>query len=205
MPRGNGGPRGLPGLIIPRSAVGPYDDFFDGSTFNPKWTLSGTSPGPVVSGGHVSFSTLAQSRYITQSGLSIPSSARLYARITGLSAQGGMIGIFMLDSSGNGVACSQYNGPSATYTWTITTYAYNSTGQSTAVGGSDFWLRLRKSGTSYYVATANHDATRSFDLQPYGTESTAITNASTVSQIGFGQMYTGSYTVNLEEFRYLPS
>ena len=204
MPRGNGGPRGVAGLTIPRNNVGPYDDFFNGQILNPKWVLSGSSPGPTVSGGAVSFSSLFQGRYITQNGLTIPSVFTIYARLSAISTQAAMIGIFMLDSSGNGVGCSQYNGPSATYSWTVRAYAYNATGQSTPNATADHWLKLRRNASNFYVSTATHDATKTFDKQPYGAEALALADASTISQIGFGQMFTGGpFTATLEEFRAL--
>ena len=189
------------------NAIGQYDDLFDGSGLDPKWTISGTSPGPVVGSGAVTFSALGSGRYIRQTLPSSLTNMTLYARLSALSTTGAMSGLFATDSTGVGVGFSTYNSPNGSYLWNLTTgTVYSSTGPSLAIQNVDMWLRLRKAGSNWYGATAAHDSSKTYLGQAYSSETTALSNGATIARIGFGSFIGGgAVTATLEEFRMVPA
>lgn len=204
MPRGNGGPRGLAGLRIPLF-VNPYDDTFDGSSLNSKWTLSGTSPGPSVASGACTFSALGSGRHIKQLLAGTFTNFTLYARLSALSTTSAMSGLFATDSSGVGVGWSTYNSPNGTYLWNLAAgTVYSTTGPSIGIQNVDMWLRLRKAGSNWYGATAAHNSAQTYLGQSYSGETSALSNGAGITTIGFGSFIGGgSVTATLEEFRFV--
>lgn len=97
-----------------------------------------------------------------------------------------MFGPMVIDSSGNGIGFSPYDDEKA-YIWNLSSYEYGSTGASmwwTAkdhFAGQPHWLRIRKSGTTYY-ASASRDGRR-WSPEISGTW------GGTVDRIGFGKFY----------------
>jgi len=204
MPHGNGSPRGVAGFRTAQ-IINPYDDTFDGASLNSKWLLSGTSPGPSVSSGAVSFSAMGSGRYIRQLLQSTMTNMTLYARVSALSSSNAMTGLLATDSAGTGVGFSAYNSPNGCYLWNVSSGVYSSTGPSIGIVNPDMWLRLRKSGTSWYGATATHDTTKTYLGQTWSGETTVLTNGSTITHIGFGSIINGTVTATLEEFRLVPA
>lgn len=205
MPHGNGGPRGLAGYRSQRF-VNPYDDLFNGVTLDPKWTQSATSPGPTVSGGAVSFSSLNNGRHIYQAlAADAPANFTLYARVSALSATGGMTGLFLVDSGGAGFGFSPYNSPNGLWSWGLSAFNYSTSGSNVTLVNPDMWLRVRKVGTTYYGAGATHNSSVDFANQSYGGETTGLVNTASISKIGYGSFYTagGTHTATLEEFRFV--
>jgi hypothetical protein len=101
-----------------------------------------------------------------------------------------MIGIAILDSSGNGIGASLYTGGNA-YTWSIATYAYSNTRNNVAFttnGGFKHWISLRKDGTDYSTRV-------SMDGSTWTSFTTAYSSAHTVAQVGIGRFYNGGPTV----------
>ena len=97
-----------------------------------------------------------------------------------------MIGPMIVDSSGAGVGCSSYNNPGALYTWVLSGWAYQSTGNPTG-GAAPFnqphlWYALKKSGTSYTARVSTNGTS-------FGSATTAVTSAITPAYIGFGRFY----------------
>lgn len=106
-------------------------------------------------------------------------------------------GLWVVDSSGNGVCCQFYHTPYQFNLLGVNTYTtYNSTssryGGSQALGNdwipmgqAKRWYSLRKSGTNYYGAF-------SFDGEAWGPETSALSWAGTVDRFGMGVGVLGS-------------
>lgn len=163
--------------------------FPDATTFKQNWTRTGTLTSEVI-GGKVSVSFAQRGGYyIPLADLGLASSAwEIEVQMTSLATNGSMLGPWAVDNNGNGAAASWYNNGVDFYGWLVAGWAYSNT----AVGGGSVGaysqpsrLRLRKNGTSYY-ARVSRDAGAT-----WGPEIT-WTNATVVTRIGFGNIYTAS-------------
>ncbi len=106
----------------------------------------------------------------------------------------GMIGLSLVDASGNGMAVTPYN-DGGVYVWTVATYNYS--GSYGAVGGGwttmnggpaasnyPFMMRIRKSGSNYYGAFSQNGGLS-------WNETSAITPGLTFNRFGVARHYSG--------------
>ena len=117
------------------------------------------------------------------------------AKMTGLTpTAGASFGILAVDNTGAGAGvAAAYNGtPDGTIVGVLAAGVYSSGVQgSTAVPGSTVgrgfvhWLRLRKSGTSYFASSSLNGVN-------WSPESAAAVSAATITRIGFGAWTTAA-------------
>lgn len=173
----------------------PPIDHFDGNALS-GWSFAGSH----VSGDFVvgnSWATCASPRaagsYVYQAppGSWSTITARMFA--IG-SATGANFGIIAVDGTGAGVGASAaYQGtPDGTIVGVLVGGAYSSGVQSdastkgtVAVQGFAHWLRLRKSGTSYFASSSLNGIL-------WGPETAAAVSSATIARIGFGVWTSGT-------------
>lgn len=165
-------------------------DGFTGTSLDVAWTLGGS----YVSGDFTfgdSWLACATARaagsyvYRTPPG----SWSTITMKCTSLAPTSGAdFGILAVDATGAGVgAAAVYNGaPDGTIIGTLAGGIYSSGVLASAdipgantVRGQVHWLRLRKSGTSWF-------ASASLNGVNWASETTALTNSATIARIGFG-------------------
>jgi hypothetical protein len=195
---------GPPAYALDSAALhGTYGDEFTGASLDAKWTRQGTN----MAAGRELYQVFDRKSSLL-SFLDPTNASQLYLqtapagdfelvltmRTFGVLDQM-MIGLVILDVSGNGVGASTYNSPESLYTWGVTAYAYASTQTSLAPSpnlasagnfvarvGMPFWIALNKTGTAYKTRYSANGK----DWSAYtGTYTSAIT----VAKIGFGRIY----------------
>lgn len=208
------GGSGGPSRTILKTLHGTYGDDFTAAALDAKWSHGGNS-----AAGQFSFQVdsdaasptwarwtrtgQANGGYIYQT-----APAGDFSLILRHSQQFGtssafMTGLVILDTSSNGAAAVIYNGsPLAVLAGSVSGSVYGGTFQSIGLSaavhtaGVPTWLRLRKSGTSYF-------ASASFDGEKWMPETPALTSAITVARIGIGHIFgsdTASVTFDLDAF-----
>lgn len=204
------GPHGIPAYPRQDADIGPWDDLFLGAALRSAWTLRGLTGADVsVSSDRATLTIDGQgdAMYIQPGAGNIGSSTDcdIYMRCSGNNVPGRMAGIALLDSSGNGLGFSPYD-DSKTYLWNITAYNYVSTGPTTndrPILPGDYWLHVRKRGSSHTGRWATHDSNKTYAEQNYGSFTTALTRTDAFDRVGFDAPWTtGSGTIAIEEFRY---
>jgi len=205
------GPRGIPGFGLAASDFGPWDDGFTGTSLASKWILRNITPvtEAAVANGKVTLTINGQgdAMYLqpTAGNIGSATDCDVYMRCSANNVPGRMAGVYLLDSSGDGVGYSPYNDGN-TYLWNVVGYNYSSTSNANGnqpVPTGDYWLHLRKRGSSITGRWANHDATRNYLQQNYGSFTSALTKTNAFDRVGFDAGWTtGSGTIAIEEFRY---
>lgn len=202
---GGGGGGSGPIRTILKTLHATYGDDFTGASLAVKWSRAGNA----VSG---------QESFQVDSDAATPTWMRwtrgatggwiyqtapagdftLIGCLGGWNGSGVMHGPVIVDSAGTGVGATFYSSPSSYLVTSLTTMAYASNfaqgaGMTNPYDGSRVWLRLRKSGTSYFVSA-------SFDGEKWAPESTALTWAGTPTQIGFGHWFGANPIVDIDAF-----
>lgn len=204
-------PRGIPGFGANTTDLGPYDDLFGGGALGALWTLRNITNGSeaAVGSGRVTLTINGQgdSMYtLPASGwIGSATDCDVYMRCSGNNVPGRMAGIILLDSSGDGIGYSPYNDGN-TYLWNVTGYNYASTGPANGNQPSlpgDYWIHLRKRGSTITGRWANHDSGHTYLTQAYGAFTSGSTKTNAFDRVGLGALWTtGSGTIAIEEFRY---
>lgn len=120
---------------------------------------------------------------------------------SGFVDRGGMFGIGVYDTSGNGTAVSPYSDGNS-YSWNITAYAYASTGTSGGVNytahsdGTPTWFALKKAGTTYRFRASTDGTT-------WTTVVASFTGPSAPARIGFGRHYVNGNDATLLVHRFV--
>lgn len=156
-------------------ALGTYGDEFEyasNAAFDAVWTTVGG--GRRYVGASAAFIDMRSGGCgITRSTSGFASDFEVAFLVSGHEANGGMVGIGVYNSSGNGNAWTPYD-DGTSREWNISGYNYNTTGDnigSTYTGWNDgrvVWWALRKNGTNWRLR--------------YSTDGTTWTTIGTVSQ-----------------------
>lgn len=184
-----------------------YGDDFTGASLDAKWTrhnlTSGdetydtTDNGWLVTTVPASGSADRQYHQAAPAGdFTIIMSQTIHSTSGGA---GTMVGPMIIDSSGNGIGFTPYNDNNA-YFWNLSSYAYSSTGPSQLWGywdhmtGMKHWIRIRKSGTTYYASVSRDGHRWSPEI--------STTWGGTVDRIGFGRMFNSGvgFVMNVDRF-----
>jgi hypothetical protein len=191
----------LPKLPTDSTLNATYGDHFTGSSLDTaKWTRYNISSGAETSytDATVLEVALADTTAARQYHQPAPSGDFSVVLRQSLNGGGSMIGPMIIDSSGNGIAASQY-GDGAGYMWYVTAYAYGGTGAilSTTVAvynGQWNWVEINKSGTDYKWRISGNGFT-------WSSWSTTYSWAGTVDRVGFGRIYgTTAETWRVDSF-----
>lgn len=188
---GGGGGSGRPPLDL-ATLHGTYGDDFDGASLNARWTrlnlTSGDETYTTTDDGWLNVVIPGSGAVDRQYHQAAP--AGDFSIIMSMVLWGDnnsmMFGPMVIDSSGTGIAFTPYNDNNA-YIWNLSSYAYSSTGASMLWGGwqhmvgEKHWVRLRKSGTTYYGSASRDGHIWSKEVSG--------TWAGTVNRIGFGRMF----------------
>lgn len=204
-------PRGIPGFGLSASDLGPWDDTFTGASLSSRWVLRNivNVSEAAVANGRVTLTINGQgdAMYLAPGAGNIGAATDcdVYMRCSSNNVPGRMAGIILLDSAGDGIGFSPYN-DGDTYLWNTTGYNYASTGPavgSQPVPTGDYWIHMRKRGSTITGRWANHDSSKRFDLQNYTAFTSGSTTSNAFDRVGFGALWTtGSGTIAIEEFRY---
>ncbi|MBP7949022.1 MAG: hypothetical protein KA004_05155 [Verrucomicrobiales bacterium] len=183
--------------LRPTSFAGPYDDDFTGADLDPKWTRHGLVAGdhtyqtgggswtsmniPAGTVGAGTVRSISQSWTPTDTNIS----CRLAYQQVGGPYQ--MMGPFITDSSGNGIGLTVYNnGLMLAFAnlsgWSFNSFRLTATTSlppyNIATPSTGIWLKLRKSGTTYYGSA-------SYDGLFWGPEISVVI-ATTMTDVGMG-------------------
>lgn len=183
-----------------------YGDDFTGSSLAAKWTrvgfLSSEETYQTDGGSMMTWAgTRGSNSYYYQSAPAGDFSAVFAGKATVSGST--MLGALILDGSGNGVFGGYYNAsPDAPIIGSVSAGAYGGSfvqetggvGGSTAFNGTtEFWLKVRKSGGNYYLATST-------DGSAWLGETTALAWAGTPARIGFGCVYGTVTSIHADVF-----
>lgn len=130
------------------------------------------------------------------------------ASVSGLNGteSGSMIGLGIVDASGNGVGTSMYNGGFGFHLWTLTAYLWSGSGANVPMSVEErgrsadmMYMALRKTGTSY-------TSRFSLDGTTWSSYTAALVNATAMTQIGFGRFLAngGNLKCTLHRFNVYP-
>lgn len=165
------------------------DEFLTGS-LDASWTSSGTTPVFKYTRPGVRLPLAAQGNHIRRSvsdvDMEIVAGFQTFGDNVQNQAQfGSMTGIFIVNSSGNGVGFSPYFDNNC-YTWNLVSYNYNTTGNllsATAIHPTRFWLALRRTGN-------NFQGRYSTDGSTWSSFTTNLSNSFTAATVGVGRFFT---------------
>lgn len=198
-----GGGVSSPDAPIDEALHATYGDHFDEATLNVKWTRRNftssveTPQAAPFGGSAIKFLwTRSGARQSIYQAAALTGNWRMTCTIATQSAKP-MTGIFVVDSSGNGVGTSFYDNPHAQYVWNLASWAYSSGSVSiAALQAGPTWLELRKVGTNY-------DARHSLDGINWSTRTAVQAWAGTPAYIGIGNFLapdSGTYAVWPDRF-----
>lgn len=196
-----------PYYLDPAALHATYGDHFTSSSLAAKWTRVGYVSGDEIrQDGGGSWLTInnprAPTNYYWQT-----APAGDFTVVMGLSvaiAGGGnsMFGPMIMDNSANGVGAFCYPSTEGYYCAQFVAGTYSATGQQTiaspgfasATAGRKIWMKLRKSGTSYFVSVSLNGFT-------WRKETPAFTSFTTTpTRIGFGGWFGTMSHVSIDFF-----
>ena len=163
-------------------AFGDEIEYASNTALNAIWTAHGSALN-MAAGSALAILMNAMGKGITKDASAFDSDFEVAFLVSGHEDNGGMVGIALLDGSGNGIAMSPYSDTNV-YLWDIIGYQYSSTGPTGVSGfstawqdGRPVWWCLKKSGTTYSLrysedgttwVNAHSGATRSITFTKCG-------------------------------------
>lgn len=182
-----------------------YGDDFLGTSLDAAWTATSTTPAFKYSMPGVRLPFNAQGDHIRRAcpntDMEIVAGFQVFGDNKDAAlGQGSMTGLFIVNSSGNGVGCSHYN-DGTLFTWNLTGYNYASSGNSLAaqnVTTSRFWLSLRRTGNNFQARWSQDGVT-------WSSFTANLSNVITAAYIGVGRFFTSgdaSAVVELSRFNF---
>lgn len=162
--------------------IGIYGDNANTLSIDNAWTLRNCTGSADGSAYTVTFDNSGDGllRSFTDTGQDFD----IFADLEG-TGTGNMIGLCALDSSGDGIAFSDYNTPQQSFIWVMANYGYSSTGSTNnvTINQPDGWYHLKRRGTSWYGRRLLAGAT-------WATWSPAQVDGRTITQIGIIRAYS---------------
>lgn len=170
------------GGISGAGANSAYDDTFDGSVLDSAWTQRNSPPSVVVGSGRLILTVAGSAGCGLIKALpAFGTQTTIYLRVMVQRVSlGGMLGLHLLDGSGNGCGLSWYNNGYGMLGSVSTAYTFSAGLIVGAQEFGDYWLKVKSTGTVSTVYAAPHTEGLPWYRQPYvqqGTTSQTFTPA----------------------------